>query len=96
MPTTPLAGNRARRARNPRDITGREYARLHAEQAAKEAAANISIGEIRKAARQAGFDAGWEAGFDAGWNALAAYLVEIGVLDPDDGQATSRWTTNGC
>lgn len=84
MPTTPLAGNRASRTRNPRDLTGKEYTRQHAEQKAKEDAASIDIAEVRKAARKAGFEAGWEAGFDAGWAALAGYLVEQGILPPDE------------
>jgi hypothetical protein len=84
MPTTPLAGNRASRTRNPRDLTGKQYTRQHAEQKAKEDAAKIDIAAVRKAARSEGFSEGWDAGFQAGWNALAQHLVEIGVLDPDE------------
>lgn len=84
MPTTSLAGDRSRRVRNPRDVTGARYAQLHAEKAARETAASIDISEIRKTEFQRGFDAAWETAFKAGWDALAAYLVEEGVLDPDE------------
>lgn len=70
MPTTPLAGNRASRARNPRDLTGKEYMRQHAEQKAREAAANVDISEIRRAEYQRGYDAGHSAGWMAAVNAI--------------------------
>ena len=85
MPTTPLAGDRSRRARSPRDITGRRYEELHREQQeAKGDLANIDVTSIRHMAYTSGHAAGFEAGFVAGWDALADHLVEIGVLDPDD------------
>jgi hypothetical protein len=82
--TSPLAGNRTHRTRNPRDITGREYQRLHAEEDAKKAAENLDIAAVRRAALTEGHAQGYEAGFVAGWDALAAHLVEVGVLAPDD------------
>lgn len=83
--TSPRLGDRNHRAnRGPRDLTGREYQRLHAEHDAKKAAASIDIAEVRRAEFQRGFDAAWEQAFNAGWDALAAYLVAEGVLDPDD------------
>ena len=86
MPTTtsPLAGNRTHRTRNPRDVTGAQYQRLHAEQKAKEDAANLDIAAVRRAALTEGHAQGYEAGFTAGWDALAEHLVSEGILDPDE------------
>jgi hypothetical protein len=78
MSTTSLAGDRSRRARSPRDITGREYARLHAEQEAKRAAATVDIHEVQRLAREAGFSDGWDAAI--AW--VTARMVDVGV-DPD-------------
>ena len=84
MPPTHLAGDRRRQARNPRDLTGRAYSRLHAEHRAKQDAASLDIGEIRRQALTEGIAAGFDRGFAAGWDALAAQLVEDGILDPDE------------
>ena len=65
MPTKQLNGNRARRERNPRDITGTLYRQQQREQEARRAAESVDIGEVRRAA----FAAGHEAGHDAGWTA---------------------------
>jgi hypothetical protein len=73
MPTSQLAGNRARRGRSVRDITGREYARLAAETEAKREAAGIDPAELRKAAYAQGAD----AGYDMGWTALSAALSNL-------------------
>jgi hypothetical protein len=84
MPTTSLAGDRSRRARNPKDVTGTRYAQQHAELKAKEDAENIDVAAIRHAAYTSGHAAGYEAGFTAGWDSLALHLVEEGILDPDE------------
>jgi hypothetical protein len=76
MPATPLAGDRARRARHPGDITGARYAQLLAEQEAKRAAASIDISEVRKDARSEGFSQGWDAAI--------AWVIETYGLDTDD------------
>jgi hypothetical protein len=76
MPTTSLAGDRSRRSRNPRDITGTRYAQQHAEQDAKRAVASVHIDTIRAAEFQRGFDTAWEKAFEAGWNALGELLIE--------------------
>jgi hypothetical protein len=70
MPTSQLAGSRARRGRSVRDVTGREYQRLAAETEAKREAAGIDPAELRKTAYAQGAD----AGYDMGWTALATAL----------------------
>jgi len=78
MPTTSLAGDRSRRARNPRDITGREYARQHAD--AKREAGKIDLTAVRKAE----YMRGWSDGYDAGVAAILKQLEDAGALDPDE------------
>lgn len=75
--TTPLAGDRSRRARNPRDITGRRYAEQQAEQAARTKAAETDFLKV-------GFDTGFDFGFDAGVQAVLKQLVAEGVIDADE------------
>jgi len=82
MPNTALAGDRNRRARNPRDLTGRKYVRLAAEQQEKQEAADLDVAEIRRQALAQGIDAGYDAGFTAGWEAALQQLREVG-LDVD-------------
>jgi hypothetical protein len=93
MPTTSLAGDRGRRTRSPRDLTGKAYARLHEEQKAKEEAASLDVAEIRRTALRQGVDAGYDAGFTAGWQAALDRLREAGLdvdsilaLDADDAE----------
>lgn len=86
MPTSQLAGNRQHRARNPRDLTGKEYQRQQAELKAKRdaEASPVNLAAIRHDAFTKGHAQGYEAGFIAGWEALVAHLVEQGVIEPDD------------
>lgn len=84
MPTTPLAGDRARRARNPRDITGTRHRELLAEKAARDAAATVDIHEVQRRSREAGYSDGYTKGLSDGWDACIAALVAEGVLDADD------------
>jgi hypothetical protein len=73
MPTNQLNGNRARRGRSVRDVTGRAYTRLAAEQEAKQAAAAVDPGEVRRRA----FDDGFQVGHDIGWASLATSLHNL-------------------
>jgi hypothetical protein len=83
MPTTALAGDRSRRTRNPRDITGIRYTdQLRAKQA-RDAAASIDIGEVRRQAYTDGLRAGVESGFTSGWTALGELLIESGVISEE-------------
>jgi len=77
MPTTPLAGDRSRRARNPGDITGRRYAEQQAEQAAKQKAERTDWYKV-------GWNAGFDYGFDAGVQAVIRQLQDDGVIDADE------------
>jgi flagellar biosynthesis/type III secretory pathway protein FliH len=80
MPIGQLAVSHSTRARNPRDITGREYARQNAEQQAKKAEANLDINEVRRQASAAGYEKGSREGFIDGWNALGNLLIESGAI----------------
>jgi len=81
--TSPPQGDRTR-ARNPRDITGTKAAQLLKDKQAREELANLDIHAIRHDAYTKGRADGFTAGFEQGWDSLAAHLVEIGILDPDD------------
>lgn len=84
--TTPRQGDRSRASRvSPRNITGRKYAELHAEKAARDAAKDTDIAEVRRTEYLRGHDEGFVRGFTVGWDTLAAHLVEEGILDADDG-----------
>jgi len=93
--TSPRAGDRAHRQnRNPRDITGREYQRLHAEADARKAAASVDIETVKRAEYERGFDAAFGPAFDAGVDWLRDQLVQAGVdvdavlaLDDEDDDA---------
>lgn len=78
MPTSSLAGDRSRRARNPRDITGRRYAELQAEADARKSAATADIREVQRRSREAGYSDGWDAAI--GW--VIERMTDAG-LDPD-------------
>lgn len=79
--TSPRAGDRSHRQnRNPRDLTGKAYHRLHAENDARKAAASLDINEVREAAWEAGFS----TGYDAGVQAVIRQLQKAGVIDADD------------
>jgi hypothetical protein len=71
---------------NPRDLTKTRQLELLREKQAREAAATVDIEAVRQVAYTSGHAAGYEAGFIAGWQALADHLVEIGVLEADDGE----------
>lgn len=79
-----LAADRSGRPRNRRDITGTRYARQQAEQAAKRAAANINVDDVRREAFAEGYRAAFDKAFTDGWDALAEHLVQEGVLAPDE------------
>jgi flagellar biosynthesis/type III secretory pathway protein FliH len=85
MPTTTssLAGDRNRRSRNPRDLTGREYQRLHAQEAAKREAAaeNVNIHAVKRDAFTSGHAAGYEAGVEAGLDAATEALLSLSEKD---------------
>lgn len=84
MPTTSLAGDRSRRVRNPRDVTGARFAELQHEKSAREAAADIDIPEALRAAQARGHADGYAKGLDDGWDTCIRALVEEGILDADD------------
>lgn len=79
MPTTALAGDRSRRARNPRDITGTRYTDQLAAKAARDAAKNVDLDELRRQTRAEGFDAGHETGYAAFGRALHAMYQAEGI-----------------
>jgi hypothetical protein len=66
------------------DLTLKKQKALLADKAARDAAKDIDVNEVRRQARTEGFAAGYDQGFADGWDALAAHLVETGVLDADD------------
>jgi hypothetical protein len=80
MPTTSLAGDRSRRARNPRDTTGIRYAQQHAEHDATKAAEKLDINEVRRTEYLRGHSEGVTYGFTEGWNALGNLLIESGAI----------------
>jgi hypothetical protein len=85
--TTPRQGDRSHRnSRGPRDLTGREYQRLHAENDARKAAEQAGSIDI-EAIKQAEFLRGWDEGFDAGVAAVVKQLTDEGVIDADDADA---------
>jgi uncharacterized protein related to proFAR isomerase len=89
--TSPRMGDRARASRvSPRNITGRRYAELHAEQEAKRAAASIDISEIQLRAREEGFS----QGFDAAIAWVTTRMIDAG-LDPDILVAADDETEHG-
>jgi hypothetical protein len=69
---------------NPMDLTLKTQKALLADKAAKDAAASIDVSEVRRQARTDGFAAGYDQGYEDGWDALAAHLVNMGVLAADD------------
>jgi hypothetical protein len=78
--TSPRAGDRSRRQnRNPRDLTGKAYQRLHAEQDAKRAAASIDINDVRRAAWQEGYDYGHGCGIESFTKALREMYKAEGI-----------------
>ena len=80
MPTTSLAGDRSRRARNPRDITGRRYAEQQAEQAAKLKSGQAGPVAVADIPREE-YKRGWSDGYDAG---VAAVVRQLQVDEPGD------------
>jgi len=81
-------GNRWAGKANPRDLTKTRQQQLLAAQAARKAAADIDVEEVRREAQHAGFDAGFDAGHDAGWSAAIEWVTEnFDVLDKDEDQA---------
>lgn len=87
---TPARGGYARGTKpaRPGDLTAKRYntdvQRAEAERRARENPVDLEA--VRRATWRSGFDAGHEAGFIAGWDALAKYLVEEGILMPDEDQ----------
>jgi hypothetical protein len=83
MPTSPLSGDRSRRARRPGDLTGKAYSRLHEEQKAMRDVETSDPEQIRRAAFRegvsAGYDRGWDLGFDAGFQAALQQFREAGL-----------------
>jgi flagellar biosynthesis/type III secretory pathway protein FliH len=81
MPTSQLAGSRTHRSRNVRDVTGRRYEELHAEQKAKEDAEHVDIAAVRRAALTEGHAQGFAAGLDAGLDAATEALLSLSEKD---------------
>lgn len=79
MPTTPLAGDRGRRARNPRDITGVRYAQQQAAQEARQAAPTPSVEDVHNHAFRLGFAKGHAAGIESFSRALHAMYKRDGI-----------------
>jgi hypothetical protein len=82
--TSPRAGDRSHRgSRSPRDLTGKEYQRLHAENDAKKAAANLDINAIKRAEFGRGHEAGFDKGAESGWDTAIAFLERAGYISYD-------------
>lgn len=78
--TSPRTGDRSRASRvSPRNITGRRYAELHAEKAAREAARSVDIETIKRVEFEKGFNAGHESGWESLTTALHGLYRSEGI-----------------
>jgi hypothetical protein len=64
--------------------TGKIFQQQLRDKQARDAVADLDIAAVQRAAHERGRSEGFEAGYVAGWDALAAHLVETGVLDSDE------------
>jgi hypothetical protein len=78
----PGTGERGSGNSRPGDLTRVRQQQLLKTKAAREDAASIDLGEIRRAALREGIDVGWGRGWDAGFAAALQQLRDAG-LDVD-------------
>ena len=70
---------------SPRDLTATRQRQLLKEHAAREAAADIDVGAIRREAYDAAFEPAWKAGAEWAFGVLREAGIDVdAVLDLDD------------